>query len=93
MDNRATAIAKHGDRAQDIRVGGQPLDLGKTYTLATLDYLARGGSSYLPLQLGERKCLDGKAFIAEDKSSCGGTALLSDVLIEAVTAGVLERGM
>lgn len=91
VDNRATSILRHGDRATDIRVGGQPLDLQKTYTLATLDYLARGGSSYLPLQLGERKCLDGSAFVPEDKRSCGGTALLSDVLTEAVTAGELER--
>ena len=91
VDNKPVAIEAHGDRAQDIAVGGKPLVPGKKYTIATLDYLARGGSSYLPLQLGERQCLDGKRFQAEDKAACGETALLSDVLIEAVTAGELDK--
>lgn len=90
-DLRPVAIAKPGERAQDIRVGGKPLDLKQKYTIATLDYLARGGSSYLPLQLGERKCLDGKPFVQEDKNACGETALLADVITGAVTAGELEK--
>ena len=91
VDNKPVAIEAHGDRAQDVTVAGQPLALGKKYTIATLDYLARGGSSYLPLQLGEHQCLDGKAFKADDKTACGETALLSDVISEAVTAGELDR--
>ena len=90
VDNKPVAIETHGDRAQDVTVGGQPLVLSKKYTIATLDYLARGGSSYLPLQLGEHQCLDGKAFKADDKTACGETALLSDVIQEAVTAGELD---
>ncbi len=91
VEQKPVAIEQHGDRAQDVTVGGQPLVLGKKYTIATLDYLARGGSSYLPLQLGEHQCLDGKVFKADDKNACGETALLSDVIQEAVAAGELDR--
>ena len=56
-----------------------------------LDYLARGGSGYLPLQLADRHCLDGRPFRAEDKETCGETALLADVIAEAVTAGELDK--
>ncbi len=91
VDNKPVAIELRGERAQDITVGGMPLVPGKKYTIATLDYLARGGSSYLPLQFGERQCLDGKPFKADDKAACGETALLSDVILEAVTAGELDK--
>ena len=91
VDNKPVAIEQPGERAQDVTVGGKPLVPGKKYTIATLDYLARGGSSYLPLQLGEHQCVDGKPFKVDDKAACGETALLSDVLIEAVTAGELDK--
>ena len=91
VDNKPVAIELRGERAQDITVGGQPLVPTMKYTIATLDYLARGGSSYLPLQFGDRQCLDGKPFKADDKAACGETALLSDVILEAVTAGELDR--
>ena len=90
VEQKPVAIAAHGERATDIAVGGQPLQPGATYTLATLDYLARGGSSYLPLQLGERKCLDGTPFRAEDKTTCSDTALLADVIAAEVAAGHLD---
>ena len=35
-----------GDRVISITVGGAPLDPDQTYTLATNDYLARGGNDY-----------------------------------------------
>jgi len=35
-----------GDRVISITVGGAPLDPEQTYTLATNDYLARGGNDY-----------------------------------------------
>ncbi len=91
VDNKPVAIEQAGERAQDVTVGGQALVPGKRYTLATLDYLARGGSGYLPLQLADRHCLDGRPFRAEDKETCGETALLADVIAEAVTAGELDK--
>ncbi len=42
-----------GDRVISITVGGAPLDPDQTYTLATNDYLARGGDDYDCLQGGE----------------------------------------
>jgi 2',3'-cyclic-nucleotide 2'-phosphodiesterase (5'-nucleotidase family) len=91
VDNKPVAIETPGERAQDIAVGGKPLDAKHKYTIATLDYLARGGNSYLPLQFGERKCVDGKAFEPDNKTSCGDTALLADVISEAVAAGELDQ--
>ena len=35
-----------GSRVTAMRIGGAPLDEGKTYRLATLDFLARGGDDY-----------------------------------------------
>jgi 5'-nucleotidase / UDP-sugar diphosphatase len=35
-----------GNRITAMRIGGAPLDEGKTYRVATLDFLARGGDEY-----------------------------------------------
>ncbi len=35
-----------GERVVEVKVGGQPLDLKKTYKLATNDFLAAGGDGY-----------------------------------------------
>jgi len=37
------------NRVKEILVGGVPLDDGKTYTLATNDYMAEGGDGYSAL--------------------------------------------
>lgn len=34
-----------GGRATDIRIGGKPLEMGRTYKLVTYDYLANGGDN------------------------------------------------
>jgi 2',3'-cyclic-nucleotide 2'-phosphodiesterase (5'-nucleotidase family) len=34
------------DRVRDVRINGRPLDLNKTYTVATLDFLLMGGDNY-----------------------------------------------
>ena len=85
-DNQPVAIARHGERAT-VTVHGKPLDLNQTYTIATLDYLAKGGSNYFALTQGNRKCLDGKAFTPAD--GCQG-AILSDVMEAALKNGTLE---
>lgn len=38
--------APAGDRVRDVRVGGQPLQPDRTYTLAIPDYLLNGGDGY-----------------------------------------------
>ncbi len=68
----------------DASVGGKPIDLHRLYTIATLDYLAKGGSGYLPLKLGDRKCLDGKPFGVEPACS---SPLFSEALEAAVQQG------
>ncbi len=40
----ATYTVKDGE-ATDIKIGGQPLDLNRTYTIVTSDYLASGGDN------------------------------------------------
>lgn len=35
-----------GDRVTDVHVGGQPLDPDKTYSLATPDFILKGGDGY-----------------------------------------------
>lgn len=42
-----------GSRVTSIAVGGVPLDPGRTYTLATVDFLARGGDGYKAFRSGE----------------------------------------
>src|SRR5262249_34698781 len=35
-----------GDRVRDVRVGGKPLDLDRTYTIAIPDFVLLGGDGY-----------------------------------------------
>ena len=38
--------APAGDRVRDVRVNGEPLDPGRTYTVAVLDFILKGGDGY-----------------------------------------------
>ncbi|SDY67028.1 5'-nucleotidase [Proteiniborus ethanoligenes] len=38
--------AEAGSRVKDVKIGGEPLDLGKTYKVATNDFMAAGGDGY-----------------------------------------------
>jgi 2',3'-cyclic-nucleotide 2'-phosphodiesterase (5'-nucleotidase family) len=40
-------------RGSDVRIGGQPLDLDKMYTVATTDYQLKGGDGY-DMFIGQR---------------------------------------
>ena len=40
------ATAAVGSRVRNVTVGGQPLDLEKTYTVAISDFVMRGGDDY-----------------------------------------------
>jgi 5'-nucleotidase len=46
---RVTPNAPVGSRVSDVRVGGQPLDPEKTYSLAIPDYMLTGGDQYTML--------------------------------------------
>ncbi len=43
---RIDASAPTGQRVRDVRVQGKPLESGRTYTVATNDYLLEGGDGY-----------------------------------------------
>ncbi|MSP92544.1 MAG: bifunctional metallophosphatase/5'-nucleotidase [Myxococcales bacterium] len=91
QDNRPTAIAMPGERVVDATVGGRPLKPRATYHLATLDYLAKGGSGYFALTLGDCRCLDGQPFVPT--RPCAGTPLLSDIIEQAVRAGAMDADL
>jgi 2',3'-cyclic-nucleotide 2'-phosphodiesterase (5'-nucleotidase family) len=63
-----------GSRIVAVEVGGAPLDPAKTYTVATNDFMARGGDDYVALRNGDYVVgpRDGK--------------LLASVVIDAVAA-------
>ena len=42
-----------GNRIVDLKIKGEPVDLNKTYTLATNDFMAVGGDGYTMLAEGE----------------------------------------
>ena len=48
-DTTFYAPAEPGARVKDVKIGGEPLDLDKTYTLATNDFTAAGGDAYYVL--------------------------------------------
>ena len=53
MTVRADLTRPAGRRVVSVTVGGKPLQRGKTYTLATNDYLAHGGDGYSALRSGK----------------------------------------
>jgi 2',3'-cyclic-nucleotide 2'-phosphodiesterase (5'-nucleotidase family) len=63
-----------GRRVLGVEVGGAPLDPAKTYTVAVVDWVARGGDGVTALS-------DGQVLV--DAMS---GPLLSDIVLEAITA-------
>lgn len=47
------SYAVAGTAPQDVRIQGEPLDVGRTYTVAVSDFLAAGGSNYWMLPRGQ----------------------------------------
>ena len=45
--------AKAGSRINSVKVGNRPLSKGKTYTIATNDFLAKGGDGYSVFKKGK----------------------------------------
>lgn len=46
MTIEADITREPGDRVTSVMVGGEPLDIGATYTVATNDFMGRGGDGY-----------------------------------------------
>jgi 2',3'-cyclic-nucleotide 2'-phosphodiesterase (5'-nucleotidase family) len=63
-----------GRRVLGVEVGGAPLDPAKTYTVAVVDWIARGGDGVTALG-------DGRVLVDAESGP-----LLSDIVLEAITA-------
>jgi 2',3'-cyclic-nucleotide 2'-phosphodiesterase (5'-nucleotidase family) len=87
-DHKPTAVAFPGERVQGLELGGKAVEPTRTYAVATLDYLARGGSGFFALTQGERTCLDGAPFAMPQ--GCPNSPLLADVIGAEVTLGTLD---
>ena len=73
-----------GSRVTKVTVGRAALDPGKTYTLATNDFLARGGDGYAVLQSGE--------ILIDSKSSTLMAGQLIDHVMAAGTVSPVIEG-
>ncbi|MFZ5449751.1 MAG: bifunctional metallophosphatase/5'-nucleotidase [Thermodesulfobacteriota bacterium] len=75
--------APAGSRVKDAAIGGRPLDLGKDYVVATIDYLASGGDGYKVFgdALKSQGGLKGDKLVYNDVSSG-----LRDRVIDAIKA-------
>lgn len=87
QDGKPVGLLERGQRLQGALLAGRPIDPKARYRLATIDYLARGGSGFWPLTQGDRRCFDGKPYVPE--GSCG-SPLMAEVIEAAVRAGTLE---
>ncbi len=75
----ASLAAPAGSRVQSVEVNGQPLDETKTYTVATNDFMLRGGDGYATLA--------GKVAATVDS---GGALMANDVMVHARRLGTIE---
>jgi 5'-nucleotidase / UDP-sugar diphosphatase len=63
-----------GQRVRQVTVGGAPLDPDRLYTVATIDYLVRGGDGFTAFKSGKR--------LVNETSG----PQLSDVVLDAIQA-------
>ena len=62
-----------GQRITEVKINGKPLSSEQSYTLATTDYLAKGGDGYAMLQTAE-----------DLNPSYSNTLLVSDIVMRAI---------
>lgn len=89
VDGKPVELLERGQRLVDGRIAGQAIDPKARYRIATIDYLAKGGSGYFSLTQGDRRCWDGAAF-GGDGSACA-SPLMAEVIEAAVKAGGLDE--
>jgi 5'-nucleotidase/UDP-sugar diphosphatase len=70
-----------GSRVQEVRIGGRPLDLGKEYVVATIDYLAAGGDGY---KVFSDALKSGRWFQRDKLVYNDPSTLLRDLVIKAI---------
>lgn len=75
----ASLAAPAGQRIQSVEVNGQPLDEARLYTVATNDFMLRGGDGYAALA--------GKVAATVDS---GGALLANDVMVHARKLGTID---
>ncbi len=71
-----------GKRIQSIKIGGKPLNLNRTYRIATNDFLARGSDGYVPF--GKAKTL-----LPVDDSPL----LANEVMVHLRKLGTVQTGV
>jgi 2',3'-cyclic-nucleotide 2'-phosphodiesterase (5'-nucleotidase family) len=62
----ASLAAPAGQRVQSVEVNGAPLDEARVYTVATNDYMLRGGDGYTTLKAANATIDSGDSLIAND---------------------------
>ena len=82
MTVAATLSRPPGERVIAIRVGGVPLDDTKLYTVATNDFLARGGDGYTMFTDAARQLADSDAPL-----------LANDVMVYLRKLGTVTTGV
>jgi 2',3'-cyclic-nucleotide 2'-phosphodiesterase (5'-nucleotidase family) len=82
MTVQADMTRPSGRRVIAIKVGGAPLDDGKTYRLATNDFMARGGDDYLMLRDAKR--------VMPDKD---GPLMANEVMAYLRRLGTVRKGV
>ena len=73
-----------GARVSDVTVGGEPLDMGRTYKVATNDFMARGGDGYDMLE-------DAKQLIDKDSAKLMAGDVMEYVRANGVPSGIDGR--
>lgn len=78
-----TAGKPAGDRVGEVTVGGRPLDPAASYTLATNDFMARGGDGYAMLA-------DAKVLVDANSAKLIASQVMDHVAAMATVAPVVE---
>jgi len=71
-----------GSRVSNVAIGGEPLDPAKTYTVATNDFMGRGGDGYDMLRAG-------KNLIDKDSAKL----MANDVMVYVRELGTVKTGV
>lgn len=71
-----------GNRVSDVMIGDEPLDPAKTYTVATNDFMARGGDGYGMLRAGKNLVDPASAKL-----------MANDVMVHVRDLGTLKTGI
>jgi len=79
-----------GSRVEKVSIGGKPVDPGKTYTIATNDFLASGGDHYTMLTKGKETASLGSLdiIVADYIKELGTVNVTTDGRVSIAKAGI-----